>query len=223
MIPLVGPAFFAAQAGAAGASTTKWDSTKKGPNIALSNGDLTAALYANVENFQPENCQMVLGTTAIPSTGKFYWEIELVSISGVGSIDYGAMAGISTTVVSYNSDYPAYKCMTGRLATGYGASGYGYAQRNAGAAPNNGIQPNGGAEGLSIGDRQCVLFDADSRLLRFAFNGVIDTLQNVTVVAATYYPAVSPGILDDNVLTVTAHFSASDWLYSPPPGYTALP
>lgn len=207
-------------------SIQEWDSAKMGSGIVLSNDNRNALITTTVVNFQPYNSPMVLGKNLIPATGKFYWECKIISTTNASHTEYGAAVGISTTVTTYSTDYPAYKCRTGMLQKGYAATGYGYAIRNAGGVNPEltETQPNPStADALVVNDVQGILFDADTRLLRFSFNGVIDTTQNVTVVAADYYPGLANGSYDNFTQGIQANFSEEDWIYSPPAGYSQLP
>ncbi len=178
-------------------STTVWNSSDKGANVILSNGNLTAAMNGVTQG--------VRATTGV-SAGKYYWEIKHDSVAA------NIMVGIANASQSLN--------------TWFGSSLNSVAMQltNGMVYKNSSVQTT--YNGSSQNDIIMVAVDLTNNMIFFGENGTwhgssdpaTGTNPAATFTAGIWYPAYSDSGGAGNT-QVTARFSESQWSYSAPAGY----
>jgi len=169
-----------------------WNPLDKGPNVTLSNGDLTMASSTGAVNGNVRANQGV-------SSGKWYWEIKF--ISGAYSM-IGIGDGLaSLTSMSYTSNSVRLYYVNGFKYPGGVAYGAAY-------AINDVI---GVALDMDVGT---LTFYKNGVSQGTAFT-------NINTMGLPIYPYQSSGSSTDSY-SVTANFGATTFAYTIPDGYTAL-
>jgi hypothetical protein len=175
------------------------DTNNGGSNVTLKNGNL------NITNTGATAWDTKRGTMAFPATGKFYWEMSVVSVTGLASgIEVGIIDN-QTPTTNENID---------------GAT-YGYEYRSSGTSGNNGSQPAYGAS-YTNGDVIGIACDATNGTITFYKN---NTSQGVAYSSIPYstvslFPAVS--IYSGYGIEVNINFGQQPFTYTPPSGFVAL-
>lgn len=175
-----------------------WDSGAKGPSIDLSDGDLTATHSGSLAGPQYAT---LLANTAIPATGKWYWEINFVARGTTP--DGNVVFGVANSSAALNS-------MLGGDAYGWGWIRPSRLLRHSGDLGTYGPAVN-------VGDVIGIAVDADAHTLRFYKNGA-DQDQAFSDLSGSLYPAVGFAYF----AVITANFGATAFAYSIPSGYSAL-
>ena len=174
-----------------------WNSADKGPNIVLSNGDLTASLSTNGHNG--------VRATVYKSSGKWYWE---------GYPDYLStqFVGIGTSAAS----------LTHNL--GYDVHGYSYC-RSGNKYHSNSHTSYG--DSFGTGDVIGVALDLDNGKIWFSKNEVwqaggdpvAGTNPAYENISGEFFPTLS---LYNSSDTHTGRFIAENQTYSSPTGFVSL-
>lgn len=178
-------------------AATTWNPSDKGASITLSGGNLTAQV-ATVSSHG------VRATSAIPGSGKWYWEIHVDTLSGV-NLDVGVADA------------------TASLTAFFGGDAHGLASiRSNGFILYNNVDQAAGSFSPAQGDIISVAFDAATRTVVFRLNnaGAV-TVLTANVPSGTLYPVVG-GNGNGGATTYTANFGATAFTYLPPAGYTGL-
>ncbi len=157
------------------------------PSVVVSQGGLEVSHTASM---------MIRGTFAIPSTGKWYWEVHCIVASGTGiargNANTSLYLGQDSNGWTYASDGNLY---TSGVASGYGAV-------------------------TTAGNMIGVLFDADAGTVTFYKDNVSQGVAVTGLTAATgpYYPAT--GI--NTTSTAGFNFGQKGFIYSAPAGAKTL-
>lgn len=174
-------------------STAKLNSNRKGSNITLSNGDLTAYIPTRQSVFATES----------KSKGKWYWEVTYDMETGTDSkLTIGI--GNDSATVSDSWSYPnsgGYYGQDGRVygITGNGNSAYG--------SP------------FKVGDTIGVLLDVDNKTISFSKNGIVQSAISFIITGTNFYPSLSRGSTSGSI-TATINFGQSEFKYQIPDGYS---
>lgn len=178
------------------------NSLMKGSNVTIANGNLD--INSNT------NWQTVYGTIALPTTGKWYWEVVAGGTAtnpGIASLSSNLMGNINTypadTIISYT-----YYASSGNKITGPGNSSTAYGST------------------FTTGDVIGIAFDADNGKLWFAKNGTWQasgsptggTNAAFTGLTAQYIPCF--GVYDSGVQSI--NFGQRPFAYTAPSGFKAL-
>lgn len=160
--------------------------------ITVSNGNLQGYVGA-VDSY-------IKATIAIPLTGKYYWEVTGVAITGGGAAYYiGVMLTSTTTVVS------AYQYTYAYLGTG-----------------NKQILNSQSAYGATYttNDVIGVAYDADTGSLTFYKNNVSQGVATTGITAQCTPVVYDP--TGGGTMTYNVNFGQQPFAYTPPTGYVAL-
>lgn len=169
-----------------------WNPLDKGTGVTLSNGDLTIVGTGAGQNF---------GRSTIgKSSGKWYWEYHVDSVTG-----YGPMFGIAKSTASFTPNW-----------LGGDADGYGYYCPN-GNKYNNGSGSAYGAS-VAVGDTVGVALDMDAGTVTFYKNNVSQGVAFSGLTGTVYAAGPGAGAASQ---TVTANFGATALAYTPPTGFNA--
>ena len=188
------------------ASAQQLDPLKMGAHIALSNGNLTVSGTGNYY-------ELVKALSAIPATGKYYWEVSY-DIAG------GGQAGLATSGASV-SNY------VGQAANSWGYDFGGLKVSNTGSGLVTAALGSSWSAAGIIG----VAYDATNGYLFFSYNGTFQGGGNpvtgaspaFTSVTGTLYPALSmANDSNSGARQLSIRFSPSAWVYPAPTGYTNL-
>lgn len=167
-----------------------WDPLKKGAAVTLSGGNLTAAMAVG-------NATIVLATIG-KSTGKWFWEIRIVSGAAWGA------AGIANTSAVVNNNI------------GSTINSWAYVKFvSSSFKVNNGGGTSYGSN-YAVGDVLGVALDMTAGTIIFYKNGVSQGIA-FSGLTGTIYPA--SGSYANNGYTYTANFGASAFAFSVPVGY----
>ncbi len=185
---------------------TTWNPADKHADVTLSNGNLTAAQSATVNN---------RGVRAVEfkAAGKFYFEIEVDSASGSPDGYFG---------LSDNDEVLT-------AALGNGAEGYAYHFAD-GDARNNGSESAYG-DSLAATDILGVAVDFTAGAIWFSKNGTwqggatigeveAGTTTNAAFTSITSNP-LTPAASLNATITITLHSDAANLTYTVPTGFTA--
>ncbi|MBM5802057.1 MAG: hypothetical protein FJ077_14800, partial [Cyanobacteria bacterium K_DeepCast_35m_m2_023] len=141
-------------------------------DLAPSNGNLDATGFSVSGNRN----KSIVSTTGV-SSGKWYWEVSVTSVTGnLTAVTIGISSKSDPGELSF---YP-----------GYNAFGWSYYAAN--GTKNNVSQVSYGAS-YTAGDTIGVAFDADNGSLTFYKNGVSQGVAYSGLAAGTYYPAIGHG------------------------------
>lgn len=169
-----------------------WNPSDKGAGITLSGGDLTAATATSSDD--------AVRATSSKSSGKWYWEITIVS-GGNPAIGVANASADLTSYLGGTSDSLAL-------------------------LPAGNILKNGSIVGSSAapvpGDIVSIAWDADAGTVTFKVNNASSaTISGANVPTGALFPACggSGGIA---ATTMTANFGASAFTYTPPVGHSGL-
>ena len=180
---------------------TTWDSGFMGPQLSLSDGDLS------VSHDAVSDWESVLATNG-KSSGKWYWEAQRKGSTGIDYMLVG-IANISMDLEQY---------------IGQNINSYGYMDND--RYYHNGSYVLGGGTWSDVNDIIMMALDLDNGKLWFGKNGVWDgdpvagTGEAFSGIAAgTWYPAATLYI-DDSYLT--GKFSTSNLSYSAPSGFIPI-
>lgn len=169
-------------------------------NAIYPNPSTFALSIGNLKHTTPvSNYGLCNGTIAIPTTGKWYWEMTANSLSAAYAV------GIEQLRT------PAAGSYVGEVATSYGYI-------STANKINNTTQVAYGAT-WTVNDVIGIAFNADTLDLTFYKNGSTQG-SAYTVSAGTYFPAGSD--TGGAAAAVTYNFGAKTFAYTPPTGYKAL-
>ena len=148
-------------------------------------------------------------TAALPkNTGKWYY--EFIVASGSSSYQPGWWVGLCDPAFAYENNSVGFD--DGGGFNSYAVSfvaGYGFRSSSF---------VDGGGGAFSFGDVIGIAYDADARVVKVYRNNSL-VITSAAISAGSYVPAVSP---DTTSLAVgTGYFTAADFTYSPPAGYSA--
>jgi hypothetical protein len=184
------------------AATTTWNSADKGPNLVLSNGDLTISPSNDTDN--------AIRSIVSASTGKKYWEIT------VGNVDTAATTseGIGTSSASLTN-------YVGSSAESTGWTGGGPVYK---AAAQIAV-----VEAWTTGDVLCFALDIGGALIWFrknAGNWNNDAGANpatgangIDISTMSAPPWFAMGFARADVDSFTANFGGSAYAQTPPSGF----
>ena len=166
-----------------------------GSSYTLTQGNLYAVLTST------SNVIEVPATMALPSTGKYYWEVNVVSVNTT----YGYPLGIGLST-------------QGGIGTAslFGTSYYYYISKD-GTKYSNGSQVAYGAS-YTANDVIGVAFDAGAGTLTFYKNNTTQGTAYTSLTSGPYYPKFA----SNDGSTFAVNFGQRPFAYTPPSGYVAL-
>ena len=162
-------------------------------------GTVVSLTNANLQATYASTWQTVPATMAIPSSGKWYWEVLATAIGTPA-----AQIGIATVATPLGTYFGVY------------STGYAY-QSNTGNKMTNNVATAYGAT-YATNDVVGVAFDSDTLALTFYKNGVSQGAA-YTVSAGEYIPVIA---LNGATAGVAANFGQRPFAYTPPTGFKAL-
>lgn len=168
----------------------KWDPSKKGSSITLSNGNLTAAATG-------ASSHMVLSTIGV-SSGKYYWEVTIVSTGGLDRPSVGiaqVQGGGYNTQLGTSSNSWAFR------REPFGASQQKY-NNSTGSA--YGVAPL-----IAVGQVISIALDMGSGTVTMYKDGVDQGGTMYSGLSGTIYAAVSKS--GTSTMTYTANFGQNSW------------
>jgi len=172
-----------------------WNPADKNPVITVSNGDRTIVTTAGWASIR--------GTVG-KSTGKWYYEIVADAVTANQYLMGIADLTTPTGSMSYVGGFPnSYSWGTTGVFVYYNGSGV----------------VHGGSGGLAAGDVLGLAFDADAHRVDIYKNGVLQSSSWLDGMEANvFYPACA---LYETGQQATLNVLASQFLYTPPTGYSA--
>lgn len=176
-----------------------FDPVNKGTNVTLSNGNLTASFNEN---------NGIARSTIGKSTGKWYWELTVVSGTLYGGARPLSYVGLCTSALNMDS------------LIGTDASSFGVYEWDGALRYNN--NESGFGTFWNINDVLGFAFDADAGTTQIFKNNVsMGTVNNAlaNLGSGVRYAAVSHWTT--NICAVTANFGATALTYTPPSGYNS--
>lgn len=182
-----------------------WDTLNKSSGIVLTGGDLTAS-DGGSSSYEKTRC-----TSGI-SSGKFYWELAIVTLANTGDIFLGI---VESSVVMNNSTWAT----TGHVGC-----------RGTGQAYNEGT-PGPSLSSFSSGDTIMVAYDRSAGKIWFGKNGVwlnsgdpaagTNPVFSGAAATGTWYALFSTDNTSGEA-KVTANFGGSAFAYTIPSGFSTL-
>ena len=154
----------------------------------------------NLAIYNWSNHGLVRGTLAMPTSGKWYWEVKA---TGTVSSALIGIANMSASISSY---------------LGSDAYGWGYYAED--GNKYTGGTPSAYGASYTTDDVIGVTFDADAGTLTFYKNNTTQGTAFTGLTSGPYFASVSPGA--DASCTLTANFGANGFAYTPPTGFNAL-
>jgi hypothetical protein len=184
----------------ASTAAVTWDPNNKGNTVTLSNNNLTATILGS-------DTSSNIFANVSNSTGKWYWEVKCDSTNG-------ALPMVGIICDTFDPNSTCYWLST---------KGYGYYGANGNIyTGSNGYGSTYGAS-YTVGDVIGVALDLDNRTIAFYKNGVSQGVAVSSLPSGTIYPALSCGSYSSSTsITATAHFAASDFVYTAPTGFLPL-
>jgi len=172
-----------------------------GSSVVLTNGNLTAT-NSNTNN----NWYSTIGTLALPTSSKIYWEFTCGLIS---TTDERAMIGVGTANTSLTN------------FVGLDANSYGYYSLSGNTFNNNNPLTYGAS--YTTGDVIGIALDTGAGTLTFYKNGTSQGTAYTVTTTNTYFPIIS---LRTNAGVSASYgnvnFGQQPFTYTPPSGYNAL-
>jgi hypothetical protein len=168
-------------------------------DLAPSNGNLDATGFS-VSGNRNKSITATIGVTS----GKWYWEVAVISVDNAPS----CMIGISSkSSPNELGDYP-------------GANSFGWSYYANNGTKNNGTQLSYGAS-YTAGDVIGVALDIDNGTLTFYKNNISQGTAYTGLTNGPYYPAIGHGGSLQAFVTST-NFGQRQWAYQAPAGFKAL-
>ena len=169
-----------------------WNPNDKASDITLTNGYLGALKAAN------NGVASAVRGTFGKSSGKWFWEITVTTITGSINIGIGLL--------------------TATLAGALGSDALGWAYRSDGNKFNNNTATGYGAT-FTTNDVIGIAWDADANSITFYKNGASQGVAFNTGLTGTLFPMVSLANVNDTIL---ANFGLSAFAFAVPAGFSPL-
>jgi hypothetical protein len=178
-----------------------WNAVAAGIDSVIDNGNLRIS-------YGSASTRTGTAATMGMTTGKFYWEVTVISSSANDDQEIGISNTTANTSVSSGIGY----------YPGYTANGWGY--EGTGNKITGAVATAYGAT-YTVGDVIGVAFDATAGSLTFYKNNVSQGVAFSSLPATTYFPAVGDGG-GTGTVTYAGNFGQQPFVYTAPTGFLPL-